>query len=107
MAENLACGETSESWIIDNDDETNYGGGGFMNEIDDYNHKLFSKDDNFGSIPMMLENPSSPFRQDRIKEMFEREIDFLPGSDYIKRLRSGDFDLCVRRNQALDWILKV
>lgn len=105
MAENLTCGETSESWIIDNDDEINYGGG-FMNEID-YNHQLFCKDDNFdgnGSIPMM--GSSSSLREDRIKEMLETEIEFCPGTDYVKRLRSGDLDLCVR-NQALDWILKV
>lgn len=105
MAENLACGETSDSWIIDNDDEINCGGG-FMNEID-YNHELFSKDDNFdgnGSIPMMG-SPSS-LREDRIREMVEREIEFLPGTDYLKRLRSGDLELLVR-NQALDWILKV
>lgn len=106
MAENLACGETSESWIIDNDeDDINYGGG-FTNEID-YNHQLFTKDDNFGgngSIPMM--GSSSSLSEDRIKEMLEREIEFCPGTDYVKRLLSGDLDLSVR-NQALDWILKV
>ncbi|EOA27394.1 hypothetical protein CARUB_v10023525mg [Capsella rubella] len=104
MAENLACGETSESWITDNDDEINYGGG-FTNKIG-YNHQLFIKDGNFdgdGSIPVMGSSFSS--RQDRIKEMLEREIEFCPGADYVKRLRSGDLDLCVR-NQALDWILK-
>ena len=107
MAENLACGETSESWIIDNDDDDITYGGGFTNEID-YNHQLFAKDDNFGgngSIPMMGSSSSS-LSEDRIKEMLVREIEFCPGTDYVKRLLSGDLDLSVR-NQALDWILKV
>ena len=38
--------------------------------------------------------------------MFERERDHLPKDDYLKRLRSGDLDLSVRRD-ALHWILKV
>ncbi|CAA7019811.1 unnamed protein product [Microthlaspi erraticum] len=110
MAENLACGETSDSWIIDdNDDDTNCGGG-FTDEID-YNHnhhQLFTKGDNFtgnGSIPMMGSSPSS-LTEDRIGEMIEREIEFSPGADYLTRLRSGDLEFRVR-NQALDWILKV
>ncbi|KAG7571753.1 Cyclin-like [Arabidopsis suecica] len=108
MAENLACGETSESWIIDNDDDDINYGGGFTNEIV-YNHQRFSKDDNFGgngSIPMMGSSSSSSLSEDRIREMLEREIEFCPGTDYVKRLLSGDLDLSVR-NQALDWILKV
>ncbi|KAF3573820.1 hypothetical protein F2Q69_00062847 [Brassica cretica] len=50
--------------------------------------------------------PSSSLREERIREMMEREVEFLPGADYLKRLRSGDWELRVR-NQALDWILKV
>ncbi|KAG5386803.1 hypothetical protein IGI04_038273 [Brassica rapa subsp. trilocularis] len=97
---NLACGETSDSWITD---ETNCDGG-FTND------ELFSKDDNFNgnrSNPMMC-SPLSPssLREERIREMMEREVEFLPGADYLKRLRSGDWELRVR-NQALDWILKV
>ncbi|KAH1082604.1 hypothetical protein J1N35_022365 [Gossypium stocksii] len=42
---------------------------------------------------------------DRIKEMIEKEIEHLPRDDYLKRLRSGDLDLSVRR-EALDWIWK-
>ncbi|KAJ4902781.1 Cyclin-D2-1 [Raphanus sativus] len=102
--ENLTCGETSDSWITDNDDET-IPGGGFTND----NHQLFSKDDNFnghGSIPMMgSPSSSSSPREERIREMLEREVEFSPGDDYLKRLRSGDWELRVR-NQALDWILK-
>ncbi|XP_010531357.1 PREDICTED: cyclin-D2-1-like [Tarenaya hassleriana] len=103
MAENLACGETCETWL--NDDADDIDGGGFVNEID-YNRKLLSKDDNFdgrGSIPLM--GFPSLLGEDRIREMLERETDFLPGNDYLKRLRAGDFELCVR-NEALDWIWK-
>ncbi|VVB04311.1 unnamed protein product [Arabis nemorensis] len=63
--------------------EINCGGG-----LIDYNHRLFSKADNFDgnrSIPMM----GSSLREDRIREMLEREIEFLPGTDYLKILRSG------------------
>ncbi|XP_055810962.1 cyclin-D4-1-like [Solanum dulcamara] len=35
--------------------------------------------------------------------MVQREIGFLPKDDYLKRLRSGDLDLSVRR-EAVDWI---
>ncbi|KAE8704934.1 Cyclin-D4-1 [Hibiscus syriacus] len=42
---------------------------------------------------------------DRIKDMVEKEVQHLPEDDYLKRLRSGDLNLSVRR-EALDWILK-
>lgn len=42
-----------------------------------------------------------------IKEMMEKEKQHLPSDDYIKRLKSGDLDLNVRRREALDWIWKV
>ncbi|KAJ0233406.1 Cyclin-D2-1 [Hirschfeldia incana] len=105
MADNLTCGETSDSWITENnnDDDVSCGGGFIMTD-----DELFSKDDNFGengSNPMMGSPPSS-MREERIREMLEREVEFLPGADYLKRLRSGDWELRVR-NQALDWILKV
>ncbi|KAJ4897196.1 Cyclin-D4-1 [Raphanus sativus] len=43
-----------------------------------------------------------------IREMMEKEKEkqLLPSDDYITRLRSGDFDLNVRRREALNWILK-
>lgn len=44
--------------------------------------------------------------EDRIKEMVKGEKEHLPRDDYLKRLRSGDLDLSVRR-EALDWIWKV
>ncbi|CAH8326193.1 unnamed protein product [Eruca vesicaria subsp. sativa] len=102
MAENLTCGETSDSWITDVHDDVIICGVGFMN----HDQLLSSKDDNFngnGSNPMM---GSPSMREERVREMLEREVEFLPGADYIKRLRSGEWELLVR-NQALDWILKV
>lgn len=42
-----------------------------------------------------------------IREMMEKEKQHLPSDDYIKRLRSGDLDLNVRRREALNWIWKV
>ena len=42
-----------------------------------------------------------------IREMMEKEKQHLPSDDYIKRLRSGDLDLNVRRTEALNWIWKV
>ncbi|XP_022773885.1 cyclin-D4-1-like [Durio zibethinus] len=42
---------------------------------------------------------------DRMKQMVEKEIEHLPGDDYLKRLRSGDLDLSVRR-ESLEWIWK-
>jgi cyclin D1/2/4 len=44
--------------------------------------------------------------KERVREMVEREREHLPRDDYLKRLRSGDLDLSVRR-EALDWIWKV
>jgi cyclin D1/2/4 len=44
--------------------------------------------------------------EERVIEMVEREREHSPRDDYLKRLRSGDLDLSVRRD-ALDWIWKV
>lgn len=53
------------------------------------------------------ECPSILFQNDEtLRVMFEREREHLPRDDYLKRLRSGDLDLSVRR-EALDWISKV
>ncbi|KAG7994185.1 hypothetical protein I3843_01G044300 [Carya illinoinensis] len=43
--------------------------------------------------------------EERVREMVEREREHLPRDDYLKRLRSGDLDLSIRR-EALDWIWK-
>lgn len=44
--------------------------------------------------------------EETVRTMVERESEHLPRDDYLKRLRSGDLDLSIRR-EALDWIWKV
>ncbi|KAI9125056.1 hypothetical protein K1719_003672 [Acacia pycnantha] len=47
-----------------------------------------------------------PIQSDeRVRLMVVREKEHLPRNDYLKRLRSGDLELSVRK-EALDWILK-
>lgn len=46
-----------------------------------------------------------PQTEERVGEMVEREREHLPRGDYLKRLRSGNLDLSVRK-EALDWIWK-
>ncbi|KAF4350417.1 hypothetical protein CsatB_023927 [Cannabis sativa] len=54
------------------------------------------------SEPLM----SFPLQSDEIiRAMVLRESEHLPRADYLKRLRSGDLNLSVRR-EALDWIWK-
>ncbi|XP_010555401.1 PREDICTED: cyclin-D2-1-like [Tarenaya hassleriana] len=100
MAKNLVCRETSETCRSDDADDVD------VDSSVKFSHEIFSKDDSFdftGSIPLM--GFPSLLGEDRIREMLERETEFLPGNDYLNRLRAGDFELCVR-NEALDWIWK-
>ncbi|KAG2306560.1 hypothetical protein Bca52824_026308 [Brassica carinata] len=55
--------------------------------------------------PPMTDSPPSSLREERIREMLELEVEFLPRADYLKRLCFGGWEPHVR-NQALDWILK-
>ncbi|OIW10605.1 hypothetical protein TanjilG_15977 [Lupinus angustifolius] len=43
--------------------------------------------------------------EETVRVMIEREREHLPRDDYLKRLRSGDLDISVRR-EAIDWICK-
>ncbi|KAK7252423.1 hypothetical protein RIF29_36349 [Crotalaria pallida] len=43
--------------------------------------------------------------EETVRVMVEREREHLPKDDYLKRLRSGELDLSVRRD-AIDWICK-
>ncbi|KAF2322150.1 hypothetical protein GH714_007906 [Hevea brasiliensis] len=65
-----------------------------------HNQDLFSDNDSCKSLLGFTIHS-----EDRVKEMVKREIEHLPSDDYLKRLRSGDLDLSVRR-EALDWIWK-
>ncbi|CAL0311863.1 unnamed protein product [Lupinus luteus] len=50
--------------------------------------------------------PSFVFQsEETVRVMIEREREHLPRDDYLKRLRSGDLDIIVRR-EAIDWICK-
>ncbi|KAG2316891.1 hypothetical protein Bca52824_020013 [Brassica carinata] len=44
--------------------------------------------------------------EEMIRGMMDKEKQHLPSDDYIKRLRSKDLDLNVRRREALNWIWK-
>lgn len=107
MAEEyLICEETSESWTSDN----NYNGLLDLDSVGFLNYNL-RKDLNFvrnRSIPMMgfEDDDDDDDCNNNIREMVEKETDFKPGIDYLKRLRSGDFEFR-RRNEATDWIWKV
>ncbi|KAJ9177530.1 hypothetical protein P3X46_012741 [Hevea brasiliensis] len=65
-----------------------------------HNQDLFSDNDSCKSLLGFTIHS-----EDRVKEMVKREIEHLPRDDYLKRLRSGDLELSVRR-EALDWIWK-
>ncbi|KAL7230616.1 hypothetical protein ACSBR2_008981 [Camellia fascicularis] len=92
---NLLCTET-DSFFFDNLDSVT---------TDDqihqtYNKKLGFKDDRSEPlIDLPLQTEESFY------SMVEREREHLPKNDYLKRLRSGDLNLDLRR-EALDWIWK-
>ncbi|KAK8606965.1 hypothetical protein V6N13_052717 [Hibiscus sabdariffa] len=109
-ASNLLCSETTSSCF----DE----GLGF-NAVNEFgvspasDHRLknptFNQQDpvfiNDRPISFMGRSGFAMQSDDRIKEMVEKEVEHLPEDDYLKRLRTGDLDLSVRR-EALDWIWK-
>nr|POF21448.1 cyclin-d3-1 [Quercus suber] len=52
-------------------------------------------------------NDGVPLQSDEcLALMVEKECQYLPGGDYLKKLLSGDLDLGARK-QAVDWIGKV
>ncbi|KAF5943331.1 hypothetical protein HYC85_017408 [Camellia sinensis] len=93
---NLLCTET-DSLFFDNLDS--------MTTDDQihqtYNQKLgFNDDRSEPLIDLPLQTEESFY------SMVEREREHLPKNDYLKRLRSGDLNLDLRR-EALDWIWKL
>ncbi|XP_015170289.1 cyclin-D4-1-like [Solanum tuberosum] len=93
----LLCTET-ESFDFDDLDSLTIGQK--KNEI---NNKdlIFGKNGSRSEVLIDLPKIS----EESFSFMVKREIDFLPKDDYLKRLRSGDLDLSVRR-EAIDWIWK-
>ncbi|XVE83076.1 hypothetical protein DITRI_Ditri16bG0057900 [Diplodiscus trichospermus] len=117
MAENLDC-SVSNLLCSENTSSCFDGGLDFsaINEFGDspacYHHfqnQIFNQQDpsviNNISTSLMGSSGFAIQSDDRIKEMVEREMKHLPRDDYLKRLRSGDLDLSVRR-EALEWIWK-
>ncbi|XP_059307419.1 cyclin-D4-1-like [Lycium ferocissimum] len=80
------CFDDLDDSLVNNDDQKNQ-----------ENSKGLSFND-YGGRSMALIEESFCF-------MVEKEKDFLPKDDYLKRLRTGDLDLNLRR-EALNWIWK-
>ncbi|KFK28243.1 hypothetical protein AALP_AA8G490800 [Arabis alpina] len=58
-------------------------------------------------IPISISQMGFPIESEEIiNEMMEKEKQHLPKDDYIKRLKSGDLNLIVKRREALNWIWK-
>lgn len=91
--ESLLCTETDNMCFDD------------LEATDDLDHPLvFCNLVGGGSEPLI---GLIPMQSDEVLFLlFEKESEFLPRSDFLQRLRSGDLDLCVR-NEALAWIHKV
>ncbi|XP_061353497.1 cyclin-D4-1-like [Gastrolobium bilobum] len=104
MAESFNCA-TSNLLCSENKECDDADGFRFSTFLDDRNlnsdHKCPSSD-NGGSEFLTCFLVQS---EETVRVMVEREREHLPRDDYLKRLRSGDLDLSVRRD-ALDWIWK-
>ncbi|KAJ7953532.1 Cyclin [Quillaja saponaria] len=101
VTSNLLCSESSNMCFDDLECNTADGFGiSPSNQInhDHYESPSFSCNE---SEPIV----GFPLSADVVRLMVEREREHLPREDYLKRLRSGDLDLSVRR-EALDWIWK-
>ncbi|OMO56237.1 hypothetical protein CCACVL1_26685 [Corchorus capsularis] len=106
---NLLCSENTSS-CFDGDLDFNA-----INEFevspcqDLLKNQIFNQQDpsfvNNRSTPLMGSSGFAIQSDERIKEIVEKEMEHLPRDDYLKRLRSGDLDLSVRR-EALEWIWK-
>ncbi|XVE86846.1 hypothetical protein DITRI_Ditri18aG0068000 [Diplodiscus trichospermus] len=110
LATNLLCSEnTSSCFDCDLDFNTSNKFGVSPACHHHFKNQIFNQQD-----PFSMNNQSTSFMgisgfaiqsDDRVKEMVEKEIEHLPRNDYLKRLRSGDSELSVRR-EALEWIWK-
>ncbi|KAF7829294.1 cyclin-D4-2-like isoform X1 [Senna tora] len=99
---NLICSENSNTCFDNSECNTADESGIFHIQQNSNRRHHFPSSDSHGSgsfvgLPLLSE--------ERVRLMFERETEYLPRDDYLKRLRSGDLDLSVRR-EGLDWIFK-
>ncbi|KAE8704068.1 Cyclin-D4-1 [Hibiscus syriacus] len=109
-ASNLLCSETTNSCFdedLDFDAVNEFGvspacAHHLKNQIFNKQYHFFIND---RSTSLMGCSGFAIQSDDTIKEMVEKEVEHLPEDDYLKRLKTGDVDLSVRR-QALDWVWK-
>ncbi|KAF9620730.1 hypothetical protein IFM89_014251 [Coptis chinensis] len=99
MSPSLLCPENSNVCF---DDEI---GNGFLEE--QWNPHKLDKKINFFHSGDFFQLGNLPLQSEECMSLIvEKECDFLPRSDYLKRLQNGDLDLMVRKD-ALDWMKKV
>lgn len=95
MAESdLLCAESNSLCFDDLD----------CGSMDEKNHQSSNKNPSFGGrsdfcIGLTL------LSEESLSLMIQKETEYLPKLDYLKRLRSGDLDLRIRR-EAFDWMYK-
>lgn len=97
VVSDLLCTET-ESFCFDDLDSLTIG-----QKNNEINSKDLSFIKNGSGSEGLIDLPS--LSEESFSFMVQKEIDYLPKDDYLKRLRSGDLDLSVRR-EAIDWIWK-
>ncbi|KAK7307254.1 hypothetical protein VNO77_40149 [Canavalia gladiata] len=98
-ASNLLCSENS-STCFDDDLECNGAEGSGISPTRD--PRNLESEHHHGSESLTCFVAQS---EETVRIMVEKEREHFPRDDYLKRLRSGDLDLSVRR-EALDWIWK-
>ncbi|KAK7309745.1 hypothetical protein RJT34_06720 [Clitoria ternatea] len=97
---NLLCSENSSTCFDDDGLECSGADGSGISPSWDHHRNLSCLSlDNLGSECFVSQS------EETVRVMVKREREHLPRDDYLKRLRSGDLDLSVRR-EALDWIWK-
>ncbi|KAF5464076.1 hypothetical protein F2P56_014187 [Juglans regia] len=104
VTSNLLCSENSNT-CFDGFDCNATNGIGISPSRNKQNNHTHSQDPIFDIIRSESSVGFPLQSEERVREMVEREREHLPRDDYLKRLRSGDLDLSIRR-EALDWICK-
>ncbi|XP_028769399.1 cyclin-D4-1-like [Neltuma alba] len=99
VTSNLLCPENSNTCFDNSECNTEDEFGISFNQQNDKGRHHCPPWDSHGSVRFPIQS------DERVRLMVEREKEHLPRNDYLKRLRSGDLELSVRR-EALDWILK-
>ncbi|KAF8411389.1 hypothetical protein HHK36_003938 [Tetracentron sinense] len=102
-ASSLLCAEDNNSLMCFDDGD--YGAvDEFGHAWQHQNHRAHYQNQTFNGGDLLTGFPLQS--EECLGLMVERECEHLPRNDYLKRLRSGELDLGVRR-EAVDWIRKV